>query len=464
MSGRKEDFRPLEPGHVRLYTCGPTVWNFAHIGNFRANLFYDLLRRHLRFSGYRVTHVMNLTDVDDRIIEQATQRMTSRAEYVAPYEKAFFEDLATLRAQRAEFYPRASEHIPEMVALIERLLGGGHAYQAEGDVYYRVSSFPEYGKLSHLDLKGLRAGARVATDKYEKESASDFALWKAEQPGDDLIGAAWDAPFGRGRPGWHIECSAMSMKYLGETFDIHCGGIDLCFPHHENEIAQSEGATGVQFCRFWLHNAHVADATGEKMSKSIGNVATLRDLVAAGYDPLALRFFLIANAHYRSPLRLDDQALHAAGEQVRRLRDFADRVRRLDPVAGAGDRELVDQVAAIRDGYRAALDDDLNLPQGVGLLFDLVRDANAALDAGRVGEAGKRSLEELLAEADQHLDVLSGGEEVLDADVERLIEEREQARARRDFAAADSIRDRLKEQGIALEDSKDGVRWRRVRA
>ncbi len=462
LTGTKEVFAPLEHGHVRMYTCGPTVWNFAHVGNLRAFLFYDLVRRHLHVSGYRVTHVMNLTDIDDRILDQAMHAGTTIEEYVKPYADAFFEDMATLRTERVEHYPRATEHIPEMVDMISTLIEHEYAYIADGDVYFRIDSFPKYGELSHLDRAGLKAGARVATDKYEKESVSDFALWKKSHPEDEKIGASWDAPFGKGRPGWHIECSAMSKRYLGETLDIHAGGIDLMFPHHENEIAQSEAANHKTFARVWLHSEHLADATGEKMSKSAGvGFTTLRDLVAAGYDPLAVRMFLIANAHYRSRLRLSPEALHAAAEQVRRLRELADRLNRAAP-AGADDAELAKRTADVRAGYREALDDDLNLPQGVGLVFDHLREANAALDAGRVGPLNKVSLQALLDDLDAHLDVIRAEEPGLAEEVERLIAEREAARRSRDFARADVIREDLKARGIALEDSKDGVRWRRV--
>ena len=461
LTGAKEEFAPLEQGHVRMYTCGPTVWNYAHIGNLRAFLFYDLVRRHLRVAGYRVTHVMNLTDIDDRILDQAMHAGTTIGEYVAPYVQAFFEDMATLRAERAEHYPRATEHIPEMVKMISTLIEHGNAYVADGDVYFRIDSFPSYGTLSHLDRAGLKAGARVATDKYDKESVSDFALWKKSQPVDEKIGAAWDAPFGKGRPGWHIECSAMSKRYLGDTLDIHAGGVDLMFPHHENEIAQSEAANHEQFARVWLHSEFLSDATGEKMSKSAGGFTTLRDLLAAGHDPLAIRFFLIANAHYRSRVRLSPEALHAAGEQVRRLREFADRVRRTKPDA-ADDGELARRTAEVRAAYREALDDDLNLPHGVGLVFDHIREANAALDAAKVGPLNKAELLALLEDVDAHLDVVHAEEPGLAEEVERLIAERESARQARDFARADRIREDLKARGIALEDSKDGVRWRRI--
>jgi cysteinyl-tRNA synthetase len=349
-----------------------------------------------------------------------------------------------------------------MAGMISTLIANGNAYAAEdGDVYFRIASYPEYGQLAHLDRAGLKPGARVATDKYDKESVSDFALWKKAQPGDADIGASWDAPFGKGRPGWHIECSAMSKRYLGDTLDLHMGGVDLIFPHHENEIAQSESANHKQFARVWLHSEHLFDATGEKMSKSAGGFTTLRDLLQAGHDPLAIRFFLIANAHYRSRLRLSPEALHSAAEQVRRLREFHDRVGRARPAAN-DDAELEKKIAAVRSGYREALDDDLNLPHGVGLVFELMREANAALDTGRVGAGNRDALLALLDQVDQHLDVIRAEEPGLAEEVERLIAEREAARKARDFAKADRIRDELRGRGIALEDSKDGVRWRRV--
>ncbi len=460
LSGAKEVFEPLEPGVARMYTCGPTVWNYAHVGNLRAFLFYDLLRRHLQVSGFRVEHVMNLTDIDDRILDQAGHAGRTITEYTRPYADAFFEDMRALRALPAEHYPRATEHIPEMVEMITTLIEHQNAYVADGDVYFRISSFPRYGELSHLDRAGLRAGVRVATDKYEKESVSDFALWKRAQPGDEKLGAVWDAPFGAGRPGWHIECSAMSKRYLGPTLDIHAGGVDLMFPHHENEIAQSEAANQQQFARYWLHSEHLADATGAKMSKSAGGFTTLRDLVQAGHDPLAVRLFLVANAHYRSRLRLSEDALHAAAEQVRRLRDVASRLQAAAP--GTGGAALAHRASNVRELYHEALDDDLNLPLGVGLVFDVVREANSVLDEGQMGEHARSEVLALLAEVDAHLDVIGAEEPGLAAEVEGLIARREAARQARDFRAADQIREELRARGIALEDSKDGVRWRRV--
>jgi cysteinyl-tRNA synthetase len=437
------------------------VWNFSHVGNLRAFLFYDLVRRHMQVSGFHITHVMNLTDIDDRILDQAMHAGTTITEYVKPYTTAFFEDMAALRAQPAEHYPKATEHIAEMVAMITALVDQEYAYVSDGDVYFRIDSFPSYGALSHLDRGGLRVGARVVADKYDKESASDFALWKKAQPGDEALGAAWDSSFGRGRPGWHIECSAMSKRYLGDTFDIHAGGIDLMFPHHENEIAQSEAANHKPFARVWLHSEHLAESSGEKMSKSAGDFTTLRDLVAAGHDPLAVRFFLIANAHYRARIRLSNEALRAAGEQVRRVRDFADRVNRSAPCS-TSNKALADRVAEVRAAYRDALDDDLNLPQGVGLVFELIREANAAFDADTVDNEARTQLLALIDDVDAHLDVVRAEEPGLADEVERLIAERENARKARDFARADQIRDELRRRGIALEDSRDGVRWHRV--
>ena len=488
LTGRKEEFRPLEAGVVRMYTCGPTVWNYSHLGNYRAYLFYDLLRRHLEVSGYRLVHVMNITDVDDRIIEQANLAGVGIREFTRSWEEIFFEDMHLLRVREAELYPHATGHVQEMTTLIEQLLASGHAYEADGDVYFRIASFPAYGRLSHLDRAGLRPGARTVTDKYDKESATDFALWKQAHPEDERVGAAWDAPFGRGRPGWHIECSAMAMKYLGETLDIHAGGVDLLFPHHENEIAQSEAASGQPFARFWLHLEFLADATGKKMAKSTGGFTTLRDLLEAGHDPLAVRLFLLGTAHYRSRLRLNEEALHAAAEQLRRLQDFADRVRRYepgiptprsslggdpgiptprsrlrgDPGIRADDAALFQATQDVRDAYRAALDDDLNLPEGLGHVFEMIREANAALDAGRVGPAAREALLALLDDVDTHLDVLSVEATSLDAAVQRLIAEREEARRARDFETADRIRNELRERGVVLEDSREGVRWKVV--
>ena len=456
-----EEFEPLEAGHVRMYTCGPTVWNLVHVGNLRTFLFYDLLRRHLIASGYRVTHVLNLTDVEDRIILRAAEQGVTIRQYVQPFERAFFEDLGTLRVQRPEHVPRATEHVGGMMALIQTLLERGYAYPAEGDVYYRVDAFPDYGKLAHLDRRGLKAGARVSADTYDKQDVVDFALWKGEQTGEADVGAVWEAPFGRGRPGWHIECSAMSLAYLGPTFDLHAGGIDLLFPHHQNEVAQSEAANQAPFVRCWLHAEHLADATGEKMSKRLGNIATLHDLLDAGHDPLAIRYFLLAGAHYRQRLRLEEAALHAAGEQVRRLRDFERRVQEV-VTADVDDAPLVQELNDLRSHFRAALDDDLNLPQALGYLFDGVRLSNAALDARPVGSGGRAAMLALLEAADAYLDILRGEELKPDAEIERLVEEREAARGARDFARADALREELRARGVQVKDTPSGPRLTRI--
>src|SRR5437879_2871377 len=332
LSGQVEEFKPIEVGHVRMYTCGPTVHDYAHIGNFRTCLFEDLLRRVLLQQGYRVTQVMNLTDVEDRIIKKAADAGITIDEFTEKYIEAFFQDLDTLRIERAEQYPRATRHIFEMVGLIEVLNEKGHTYVSDGSTYFRIATFPRYGRLAHLDVSGLKAGARVDVDDYGKDDPRDFVLWKARKPGEQ----SWDTPLGAGRPGWHIECSAMSMKYLGESFDIHTGGVDNIFPHHENEIAQSEAATGKTFVHYWLHAQHLQDAVGEKMSKRLKNFTTLRDLLAEGYTPRAIRYALLTGAHYRSPLAFSPELLRAADSAVKRLDEFAVRLGPIPSAAGGG--------------------------------------------------------------------------------------------------------------------------------
>ena len=456
MSGRKEQFEPLEPGVVRLYTCGPTVYDFAHIGNFRAYLFEELLRRHLEYRNHRVTQVMNITDVDDKTIAGSNRAGLSLREFTDRYLQAFFEDLDTLRVKRADIYPRATDHVAEMVEIIAALLDRGFAYQSEGDVYFRISSFPAYGRLAKLDRQGLRPGARVAVDEYDKETATDFALWKARRPGEP----SWDAPFGPGRPGWHIECSAMSMKYLGSGFDIHTGGVDNVFPHHENEIAQSEAYSGSTFVRYWLHCEHLL-VDGEKMSKSKGNFHTLRDLLDAGHDPDAIRYLLLASTHYRSKLNFTESGLRASAEALRRMRTFAARVHQLEPEGEAD--WIVQEANDAAEHFGRALDDDLNLPLAMGYFFDLAREANSAMDRAAIGVTGKLALERLISIVDHYFDLLTDRVDGLDAELIRLIELRQQARSAKDYALADQLRDRLAEAGVALEDSKDGVRWTRVR-
>ncbi len=461
MSGQVEEFASIEPRHVRMYTCGPTVHDYSHIGNFRTFLFEDLLRRVLLQQGYRVTQVMNLTDVEDRIIKKSAEHGQTIDEFTEQYVEAFFQDLDTLRIQRAEHYPRATQHIFEMVSLIERLTENGHTYVADGSTYFRISTFPRYGALAHLDVSGLKAGARVDVDEYGKDDPRDFALWKARKPGEQ----SWETPLGAGRPGWHIECSAMSMQYLGETLDIHAGGIDLIFPHHEDEIAQSEGATGKPFVRYWLHAQHLQDSTGEKMSKRLKNFSTVRDLLAEGYAPRAIRYALLTGAHYRSPLAFSPELLKAADSSVKRLDEFAVR---LGPPAlpspqrgegsGLGGREI----SEVMRRWDEALNDDLNLPAAVGHLFEFIKAFNPRLESGKATPEERAGAMAMLRHANRILDVIEFPEAV-DAEVERLIAERQAARDRRDFARSDEIRQQLLGMGIQLDDTKEGTRWKRSR-
>jgi cysteinyl-tRNA synthetase len=460
MSGQVEEFVSLEPGHVRMYTCGPTVHDYAHVGNFRTFLFEDLLHRVLLQQGYRVTQVMNLTDVEDRIIKKAADRGQTIDDFTEPYIEAFFEDLATLRIQRAARYPRATQHIFEMVSLIQRLTENGHTYVADGSTYFRISTFPRYGALAHLDVSGLKSGARVDVDEYAKDDPRDFALWKARKPGEQ----SWETPLGAGRPGWHIECSAMSMQYLGETFDIHAGGVDLIFPHHEDEIAQSEGATGKQFVRYWLHAEFLQDAMGEKMSKRLKNFSTLRDILAEGYKPRAIRYALLTGAHYRSPLAFSPELLRAADSAVKRLDEFAVRLGPVpSPASGGGQGGGPEPPEGIRQRWDDALRDDLNLPAAVGHLFDFVKAFNSRLESGQATAEERAAAMAMLRHANRILDVIEFPEAV-DAEVERLIAERKAARDRRDFTRADQIRQQLLAMGIQLDDTKDGgTRWKRIR-
>jgi cysteinyl-tRNA synthetase len=449
LSGRVEVFVPIEPGHVRMYTCGPTVHDYSHVGNFRTFLFEDLLRRVLLQQGYQVTQVMNITDVEDRIIKKSAEHGQTIDEFTEQYIEAFFQDLDTLRIQRAEHYPRATQHIFEMVSLIERLTENGHTYVADGSTYFRISTFPRYGALAHLDVSGLKPGARVDVDEYGKDDPRDFALWKARKPGEQ----SWETPLGAGRPGWHIECSAMSMQYLGETLDIHAGGVDLIFPHHEDEIAQSEGATGKPFVRYWLHAEHLQDSTGEKMSKRLKNFSTVRDLLAEGYAPRAIRYALLTGAHYRSPLAFSAELLKAADSSIKRLDEFAVR---LGSVAEA------EPTADIRSRWDDALYDDLNLPAAVGHLFEFIKAFNPRLESGKATPKERAGAMAMLRHANRILDVIEFPEAV-DAEVERLIAERQAARDRRDFARSDEIRQQLLGMGIQLDDTKEGTRWKRIR-
>jgi cysteinyl-tRNA synthetase len=445
---------PLDPGHVRLYTCGPTVYDFAHIGNFRTYVWEDLLRRTLKLLGFRVTQVMNITDIEDKIIARAMAAGTTLEAVTGPFIQAFFEDLDVLRIERAEHYPRATEHVPEMIAIAQRLQAAGLTYVSQGSLYFRIAAFPAYGALSHLDRREIKVGARVDSDEYEKDDARDFVLWKGHRPGEP----SWDSPWGPGRPGWHLECSAMSMKYLGETFDLHTGGVDNIFPHHENEIAQSEGATGRPFVSTWVHAAHLM-VDGEKMAKSKGNFYTLRDLQARGHDPRALRLLLLST-HYRSPLNFTFEGLARATGDLERLDDLTARLER-EPVATGTNPEVDARVAGAESEFHAGLADDLNVSVALAALFRLVRETHAALDRKELPAGSKARVKEALAGMDAVLAVLERPPASLDERVAALIEERTAARACRDFARADGIRDELLGMGIVLEDTPQGVHWKK---
>jgi len=457
LTQRVEGFAPLTGNTVRMYTCGPTVWNFAHIGNLRTFTFVDILRRWLRYRGYQLDHVMNITDVDDRIIQQALAAGQSLGEYTAAYTKAFLDDAALLRLERPERLTPATEHIDAMVKLIAGLRQRGCTYESEGSIYFRIASFREYGKLSHTDFSGIRAGTRVDTDRYDKADARDFALWKAPKPGEPF----WESELGPGRPGWHIECSAMAMHYLGDTLDIHGGGIDLVFPHHENEIAQSEGLTGKPFARFWLHAEHLI-LESQTMSKSLGNFITLRDVLAQGYPPEAIRY-LLASVPYRKRLNFTADSPKAAATAVERLRNFELRLKTEKFPAGESEW-LAARAEQARQRFEEGMDDDLNTAEALAAVFEFVREANTAMDAGDFRSANVAPALDLLERFDRIFDVLRPSERaggLSDAAVEALIAERAQARARRDFARADQIRKQLAEQGVILEDTKDGTRWKR---
>jgi len=458
LSGRVEEFQPMIPGEVGFYYCGPTVWNYGHIGNFRSAVAADIIRRYLKFKGFKVNHVMNITDVDDRIIQQAALANQSLDDYTAKYIDALWEDFDALGCERPEVVPRATRHIPEMVAIIEKLLEKGHAYTSDGSIYFRIASFPDYGKLSKINFEGNIAGAseRIDTDKYEKEDARDFALWK--EPDSDAE-PSWEASIGRGRPGWHIECSAMSMKYLGETFDIHAGGVDLVFPHHENEIAQSEGATDKQFVRYWLHFEHLK-VEGETMSKSKGNYYTFRDVAAKGYSGAAVRYFLLS-VPYNKQLNFTFDALAGAEKTVASLRDFRARLSEAKTEPGSNE-ELHEAAERALKEFEEGMDDDLNTSIALAAIHNLAREVNTALARKKVKEENKQELLELLARFDTVLNVLGDQQkELLDSEVQALIDERQEARRRRDFGRADEIRIELADRGIVLEDTKDGVRWKR---
>jgi cysteinyl-tRNA synthetase len=459
---RQEALVPLEPGVVRLYTCGPTVYNHVHIGNLRTFLFEDLLKRALTRLGYQVRHVMNLTDVDDKTIRGANAAGLPLDEFTAPFIESFFADLNRLKVVPADVYPRATRHVAEMIALVEELLARGFAYVSDGSVWFRIASDSNYGRLSGIRADQARQGDRVAQDEYEKEDVRDFVLWKGAKAGEP----SWPSPWGDGRPGWHIECSAMSSKYLGETFDLHCGGVDNIFPHHENEIAQSESANGVPFARYWLHAEHLI-VDGQKMSKSLGNQYTLRDLLEKGLSPRAIRYALVS-VHYRQKLNFTFDGLRSGLSALKRVDEMRFRLRHASARA-AGEPKLAARAARFLELFDAALADDLNISGALAALFDLVRDVNVAIESGAPGVGDEEAVEAALHAADAVLGVLDWPEEpavaadgLTDEEIERRIQARAEARGRRDFKAADAIRDELAAAGVVIEDTPQGARWKRA--
>ena len=469
LSGETEPFVPRVAGEVRAYTCGPTVYDFAHIGNFRTFVFQDVLRRYLKSRGFRVIQVMNLTDVDDRIIQKAAAAGVSIREYTDKYIQAYLDDRRALNLEPPEHIARATEHIDDMVKLIQRLTEKGFTYTSEGSTYYRIAKFPGYGKLSKIDVAGMQTGARVDMDRYDKDNARDFALWKAPKPGEHF----WETPIGPGRPGWHIECAAMALKYLGDTLDIHSGGVDLTFPHHENEIAESEAATGKTFSRYWLH-AEFLLVDHEKMSKSVGNFATLRELFSHGHKPSSVRF-LLASVPYRRQLNFTPETLLGAASSVERLRNFVARLR-AEKFPEGSSPAMVERITKARNEFDSGLADDLNTAQGLAAIFDLVRDANTAMDRGEFRQGDVPAVLDTMEMFDaifavlrdddaaklKALGIATNAASLSDAEVEALVADRQAARKRRDFAESDRLRDQMAERGVILEDSRDGtVRWKR---
>jgi len=458
LTRRKETFVPLDPRRVRIYSCGPTVYHYIHIGNLRTFLWGDLLRRYLRWKGYNVVQVMNITDIDDKIIKSSMAKNVPIQEYTAEYTKAFLEDIAELRILPADHYPKATEHIPEMIDLVGELTGRGHTYVSEGSTYFKIDTFRQYGALSQIDLAAAGGGPRVESDEYDKENARDFVLWKAKKPGE----TSWKTPMGEGRPGWHLECSAMAMKYLGETFDIHTGAVDLIFPHHENEIAQSEGATGKQFVKYWIHGEHLL-VEAQKMAKSAGNFFTLRDLTAQGYSPLQIRHALLAVPH-RTKLNFKMSSLDDAKNALERLDGFLSRLGEIAGPEKAGGEPGEPAAGIIRiflEGFESSMDDDLNTAGALGALFTLIRESNTAIDQGKISAVDAREILSAISRVDEVLDILPRDTAALDKEIEELIAARSEARKRRDFPESDRLRDLLVSKGIILEDTAGATRWRR---
>ncbi len=452
---RVEEFKPIEQGRVRIYTCGPTVYDYGHVGNFRTFVVQDVLRRYLKYKGFKVTQVMNLTDVDDKTIRGARRERVSLKEYTERYTRVFFEDLDTLSIERVERYPKATEHIGDMVMIVKRLLEKGCAYEKGGSVYYDVSKFKDYGRLS--GVKPVESGERrprVKADEY-KEEASDFALWKSWDADDGDV--FWETDLGKGRPGWHIECSAMSSRYLGETFDIHSGGVDLIFPHHENEIAQSEGAFNRKFVNYWLHSEHLI-VEGRKMSKSLGNILTVRDILKKGYSGRTIRYLLLS-AHYRAQLNFTEAGLKQAEASLQRLNDFLHRLRAVE--GGEDSPRIREKCLEVQKRFEEAMDNDLGVPEALALVFDFSRDVNKLIDTEGASKENLEEVYDTMLKLDRVLGVLETGEErIMSEEVMRLIQLREETRRRRDWKEADKIRAELVEKGVVLEDTSEGVKWR----
>jgi cysteinyl-tRNA synthetase len=497
----KEEFKPIHDKEVRIYSCGPTVYDYPHIGNLRAFAFYDLLRRYLKYKGYKVKHVMNITDVDDKTIRNSRKEGVTLSQFTEKYTKIFFEDIEKIGIEKFEFYPKATEHIKEMVEMIKTLLAKGFAYRGtDGSIYFNIRKFPEYGKLSKIDLSSLKDGARVSQDEYSKEEAKDFALWKAWTPEDGEV--YWETEIGKGRPGWHIECSVMSTKYLGKTFDIHTGGVDLIFPHHENEIAQSQAANGVVPVRFWLHNEHVM-VEGQKMSKSLGNYLTLNDLIKRGHDPRAIRYALIST-HYRSKLNITDKSLWAAQQTLEKIDNFIDRLKEVKSAKKSPNISKL--VSKVEKDFEEAMDDDLDIVKALAKIFDFIKDVNKLLDEGKIGKEGAKKCISMMEKFDKvlgilkkekgpskellekvfvllvewHEDIKKGDEKSakkfenlisklkgkeydpknFEKVMKTIIDIREVLRKKKEYALSDKIRADLREIGILLEDEAKGARWR----
>jgi cysteinyl-tRNA synthetase len=459
LNRRREEFKPLSPGKACMYTCGPTVYNYAHIGNFRAYMFEDLLRRTLKQCGYDVTQVMNLTDVDDKTIRDSQAAGMNLDDFTAQYKKSFFEDLEQLNIEPAEFYPAATDHIPEMIELIQTLIDKGYAYESgDGCVYYSINKFPAYGKLAKIDMENQISGVRVKNDEYEKDSVADFALWKAWNEADGDV--CWDSPWGKGRPGWHIECSAMSMKFLGKTFDIHTGGIDNMFPHHEDEIAQSEAANGCTYVNYWLHCAHLI-VNGEKMSKSAGNFFTLRQLLDKGYTGCEMRYVLLS-AHYRKKLNFTFEALDAARAMLKRFGTLFERLREAD---GESNGAMTAIISEAKDQFITSLADDLNTSESAAAIFGLQKEANKRLEAGTMSKQDAESVLDCFRLFDTVYGVFevdAKSSDTIPPEVVDLAGRRKAARAAKDWAEADAIRDELKSLGYVVEDAPDGFRITKI--